>query len=88
MAAALVGPKKDAVPYVRAEAATALVRHDSAYVRAVLVQALEDEDPMVRRAAINALFRIAYTYHGFDPEGDEESRKAAVDRWKLWLRER
>jgi len=87
LAASLAGDAKDPDPYPRSEAASALARHDGPLARRALVDALEDEDLAVRRAAVNALFRLAITHHGYDPEAPPEERAEAVERWKRWLRE-
>jgi hypothetical protein len=52
-----------------------------------LVQDLEDNDPAIRFAAINALQRITgqtFDYRYYD---DETQRKPAVQRWREWLKE-
>lgn len=85
--AILIGEERDPDPYPRSEAAAALAHHDSPRARASLVTALSDEDLVVRQAAIAALFRLAFTYRGYDPEAPRGERAAAVERWRVWLRE-
>jgi hypothetical protein len=51
------------------------------------VTALADEDASVRRAAVDALFRLASTDHGYDPDAPADRRAEACDRWEAWLRE-
>jgi HEAT repeat protein len=85
IASRLVGPERDPDPYPRSAAAEALGRHDGPAARRTLVAALEDEDATVRRSTIDALFRIASTDHGFDPDSPPERRAESVARWRAWL---
>jgi hypothetical protein len=84
LASALIGNRRDDSPYVRAEVANALTRHDGPLARKSLVAALDDPDADVRRAAIDALFRVAATYRGYDPDASAEARAEAVARWRAW----
>ncbi len=87
LASALAGDARDAAPYPRSEAASALVRLDGPEARGALVEALDDDALTVRRAAIEALFRLASTYRGYDPEAPAEDRAPAVARWRAWARD-
>jgi HEAT repeat protein len=87
LAATLAGPAKDAHPYPRSEAAAALARRDGDVARSALVAALDDPDAGVRRAAIEALFRLAFTWNGYDPDAAPEQRAEATGRWRRWLDE-
>jgi HEAT repeat protein len=71
-----------AVPAIKDAAA-----HDDHRAVPRLVQFLEDNDPAIRFAAINALHRITgqtFDYRYYD---DEMQRKAAVLRWQQWLKQ-
>lgn len=52
-----------------------------------LIDLLDDEQVVVREAAIEALLGLARTKDrlGYDPEGDEGTRTSAMERWRaLW----
>lgn len=87
LAARLTGPRRDPDAYPRSASAAALARHAGPLSREALVSGLEDEDATVRRSAIEALFRIASTYNGYDPDGAAALRASAVLRWRTWLSE-
>jgi HEAT repeat protein len=82
---AMVGDGLDAAPYPRSEAARALGRQGGARASSALVQGLLDPDPDVRTVVVETLYKIAGTYHGYDPRGDEGERAKAVERWRQWL---
>ncbi|MCH7812640.1 MAG: hypothetical protein IID40_01335 [Planctomycetes bacterium] len=53
-----------------------------------MVDRLDDEDAAVRFYAVAALARLTgrrFGYRAFDPA---ERRRVAVDRWRLYLRDR
>ena len=51
-----------------------------------LVQDLDDNDPAVRFAAINALRRITGEDFGYRYYDSAYDRRPAVARWQLWLK--
>jgi hypothetical protein len=53
--------------------------------RDLLVSLLADADRDVREAAIESLFSLTGTDHGFEPDAPEEDRLAAVQRWQAAL---
>ncbi len=87
LASALVGSAADRDPYPRSEAARALGRQGGALANASLVDGLADADSDVRTVVIETLYKIAGTYHGYDPTGPEEERNRAMERWRRWLGE-
>jgi hypothetical protein len=52
-----------------------------------LIADLEDNDPAIRFAAINALQRITGQTLGYQYYDDEDRRKPAVERWRQWLKD-
>lgn len=52
-----------------------------------LVQGLEDEAPGVRAAALDSLERLTGERLGFDPDGPDAERTAAIRRWQGWMAE-
>lgn len=74
----------------RAAAAEALgeLGVDSREVLQGLVQALEDEDSKVRKAAVEALRSLTGKTHGFEPGAGEAERAAAVEAWRTWLKQK
>jgi len=87
LAECLAGAQRDPSIRVRGAAARALSTREDATAYKALVAALDDSAASVRRAAIDGLFRIAATTHGFEPEDPLEKRAAAVKRWLDWLAE-
>jgi len=53
-----------------------------------LVLLLDDGDAKIRAAAIGVLEKGAHDRFGFDPAAAPAERKAAVESWKYWCRER
>lgn len=50
-----------------------------------LCRLLEDDETMVRRAALDALMKFSEGKNfGFDPEGSEARRESAAAEWKTW----
>lgn len=73
---------------VRAAAADALGTLDVPASRRALVAALRASDPRVRRAAIDALRRLAKGVDRcYDPSAPEAAREGAVRSWESWLAE-
>lgn len=85
LASSVAGENADAEPLVRSAAARALEAHDCRQGRVALVAALDDSDPGVRRAAIDALFHLTATMRGYEPDQDASARAAAVEAWQAWL---
>lgn len=85
LATSVAGEKADAEPLVRSAAARALETHDCRQGRVALVAALGDAALEVRRAAIDALFRLTATMRGYKPEDATERRAPAVGAWQAWL---
>jgi HEAT repeat protein len=69
-----------AVPAIK-DAATQGDR--SAYPR--LVEDLDDPDPAIRFAAIQALERMTGETFGYRYYDDESTRRPAVQQWQQWL---
>lgn len=55
---------------------------------AALVEALQDEYSLVRKAANDALVAISGQDQNFDPKGNEAERRKGYERWKQWLGQR
>jgi tetratricopeptide (TPR) repeat protein len=85
LAGALRGDDADPDPEVRTAAARALGLQEGEGNEAPLVVALEDEEARVRKAAVDALFRLTGSRRGFDPDADPTKRAAAIADWRVWL---
>jgi len=53
-----------------------------------MVKDLNDDDPAIRFYAIEGLFRLTGDTFGYYYYNDENQRRPALNRWKLWLKER
>ncbi|HEY3245353.1 MAG TPA: HEAT repeat domain-containing protein [Phycisphaerae bacterium] len=75
------------VPGERVQAAVALAQRGDRESVPALVERLEDEDAAVRFFAILALQRLTGERRGYDYADPPERRRAAVLRWRAYLRE-
>lgn len=50
-----------------------------------LIEALQDEYSLVRKAANDSLLLITGQDHGFDAKAPESERRKAYERWKSWM---
>jgi len=75
-------------PRERARAAVAIAKRGDRSAIPLLVDRLEDVDPAVRFYAIQALHRLTGEDFGYRYYDREESRLAAVRRWREYVRKR
>ena len=88
VATAAIDAMADADSLVRAEAARmAGDRKDEAAVPG-LIDLLSDRNVRVRAVAEKALMTIAGQDFGYDPTDSEESREAAIERFRAWSQSR
>ena len=50
----------------------------------ILIDGLESDRVWTRALCASTLFAETKEQHGYDPQGDEESRAAAVAEWRAW----
>lgn len=74
----------DQSPVVRYEAASALLQFKDVSGVPLLIGFLEDEDRRIRFKSFQALNTFAHEDFGYDFGAPEETRTAAVERWKSW----
>lgn len=77
----------DEPPEIRARAARRLGGVKEWEAIRYLVQGLEDDAPGVRAAALESLTELTGQSLGFDPDGSDEERAAAIGRWHAWMAE-
>ena len=53
----------------------------------LMILALRDEDPYVRKASMAALRGITSQDFGFDPEASASQRETRVKQWERWWSE-
>lgn len=70
---------------LRYEAATSMLRMGDPRGLPFMIDALENDDPLVRARAILVLRERTGNTMGFVPDGKPEDRLAAVSRWRAWL---
>jgi hypothetical protein len=78
----------DTAPIVRARSVSLGGRLPQARVVPVLIDRLEDRDPVVRLAAFEELKKGTGRSFGFIPWGGDAERASAVTRWRAWWKER
>jgi hypothetical protein len=49
-----------------------------------LIQGLNDERPITRALAIQALYEATHEKFDFDPRGEPAAREASIQRWNAW----
>ena len=73
-----------ATPKARAAAVAEAASAKDAAAVPDLIEALDDDDPVVRSWGIRALEGITGQTLGYDPYGSQGARDDAVDRWVAW----
>lgn len=76
---------KDSYEMNRFYAATSLGNWHAEASAAALVEALQDEYSLVRKAANDALIAITGQDQGFDAKAPEPERRKGYERWRTWL---
>ncbi len=70
--------------WVRRLAAEALGRMGKAEAVGPLIEALADQESMIRAAALASLKTLTGKSFGFDPSGSPGARKRALNLWRAW----
>jgi len=78
----------DPAPIVRARSVGLGDKLPKGRVVPVLIDRLEDRDPVVRLAAYEELRKDTGRSFGFIPWGGDADRAAAVARWRAWWKAR
>ncbi|MCP4449459.1 MAG: HEAT repeat domain-containing protein [Myxococcales bacterium] len=68
-------------------AALSLAEHNDKRAIPVLIDMLAGDNQQLRAMALVALANFHNTTLGYDPEGDDASRAAALRRWRAWAKE-
>ena len=81
-------PSQDEDPVLALERARALLRLGDWSEIPVLIRGLEAPEVWDRALCLRTLRDATNQTHGFDPNGTDAERAAAIERWRRWWRER